>query len=138
MSGRDFPDQVARGAYPLDIHDVGRNAPTHDALTGAGTHLSKIMRSYGIPARCLVAEGVDNLVVAGRCLSATHAAAGSARGQPVCMATGHAAGVIAALAVQLKVRPAELDAARVQDMLRRQCAVVELGVHPERKQGMLA
>jgi FAD dependent oxidoreductase len=125
-SGRNFADQVARGAYPLDIHDVGKEAPPHDsAVEGGGTDLSKIMRSYGIPARCLVPNDVDNLVVAGRSLSATHAAAGSARGQPVCMATGHAAGVIAALSARHQRAPAALDVSEVQSVLREQNAVVE-------------
>src|SRR5581483_6080866 len=97
-------DQVARGAYPLDIHEVktaGGDGPRR--VAGGGTDLSKIDRSYGIPARCLIAAGVANVTVAGRALSATHEAAASARGQPVCMATGHAAGTMAALAALRQV-----------------------------------
>jgi hypothetical protein len=129
-AGRDFPDQVARGAYPLDIHEVGKPKPPlagilASAPGGGGTDLSKIDRSYGIPARCLIAQGVNNLVVAGRALSATHEAAGSARGQPVCMATGHAAGVIAALAVRGETVPALLEIDALQAELRRQHAVLE-------------
>lgn len=123
--GRDFEDQVARGAYPLDIHDVGGAAVTHDAqIPGGGTDLSKIDRSYGIPARCLIAQGVSNLTVAGRALSATHEAAGSARGQPVCMATGHAAGVIAALSARGGVPPSALPTAEIQSVLLQQKAVI--------------
>lgn len=125
-AGRDFPDQVARGAYPLDIHDVGQAAAQPAGhVSGGGTELSMIDRSYGIPARCLIAQGVDNLLVAGRALSATHEAAGSARGQPVCMATGHAAGTIAALAAHGSTSPSSLDVATVQAELRRQNAVLE-------------
>ncbi|MEP9377098.1 FAD-dependent oxidoreductase [Aquabacter sp. CN5-332] len=122
MGGRDFPDQVARGAYPLDIHDVG--APSGAAKVG-GTDLSKIMRSYGVPARTLLPEGLENVVVAGRAISATHAASASARGQPVCMATGHAAGTMAALAALKGVPPRALDIGEVQSMLRGQGQVVE-------------
>ncbi|WP_298236577.1 FAD-dependent oxidoreductase [uncultured Azohydromonas sp.] len=126
LAGRDFPDQVARGAYPLDIHDVGQGgAAAAGQVAGGGTDLSRLERSYGIPARCLVAQGVDNLLAAGRALSATHEAAGSARGQPVCMATGHAAGVMAALAALHSVAPARLDVAALQAELRRQGAVLE-------------
>jgi hypothetical protein len=109
----------------LDIHDVGQAAQPGGDIPGGGTDLSKIDRSYGIPARCLIAQGVDNLLAAGRSLSATHEAAGSARGQPVCMATGHAAGVIAALAARGGTAPASLDMAAVQTELRRQKAVIE-------------
>ena len=131
-AGRDFPDQVARGAYPLDIHDVNKdaNAP-HRAVEGGGTDLSKIDRSYGIPARCLIATGVDNLTVGGRPLSATHEAAGSARGQPVCMATGHAAGTIAALAAMQGCPPSRLDVADIRRTLAEQRAILERPEQPE-------
>ena len=126
LAGRDFPDQVARGAYPLDIHDVGRDATVLGAkVGGSGVTLWRLDRSYGIPARCLVPQGVDNLVVAGRCLSATHEAAGSARGQPVCMATGHAAGTIGALSALGRVAPADLATERLRTTLLRQDAVLE-------------
>jgi hypothetical protein len=125
VTGRDFDDQVARGAYPLDIHDVSGAAQTHAAVEGGGTDLSKIDRSYGIPARCLVPAGLDNLLVAGRAISATHAAAASARGQPVCMATGHAAGTIAALSAKKNCAPAALDIREAQSTLMAQNAVIE-------------
>jgi hypothetical protein len=126
FAGRDFDDQVARGAYPLDIHDVSRQAPRDPgAIAGGGTDLSKINRSYGIPARCLIPTGVANLTVAGRSISATHAAAGSARGQPVCMATGHAAGTIAALSVMKQREPAQIDVREIQSALLDQKAVIE-------------
>lgn len=127
--GQDFPDQVARGAYPLDVHDVGA-APTGSLVPGGGTDLSKIPRSYGIPARALIAEGVENLLAAGRALSATHEAAGSARGQPVCMATGHAAGTIAAMAALAGTQPSRLEMARVQATLRKQNAVLDRPAAP--------
>lgn len=132
-AGSDFPDQVARGAYPLDVHDVGPGV-AGAAVPGGGTDLSQIRRSYGIPARCLVAQGVDNVLAAGRALSATHEAAGSARGQPVAMATGHAAGTMAALAALGDTTPAALDIARVQATLRAQQAVIERPAQPQRQE----
>ncbi len=129
LAGRDFDDQVARGAYPYDIHDVAGGA------AGRGTNLSMIRRSYGIPARCLIAEGVANLVVAGRCLSATHEAASSARGQPVAMATGHAAGTIAALSAIRGARPGDLPVREIQSVLRTQGAVIERPSNPVRPEG---
>jgi hypothetical protein len=123
-TGRDFDDQVARGAYPLDIHDVGKEGGAPGTVAGGGTDLSRIERSYGIPARCLIASGVDNLAVGGRALSATHEAAGSARGQPVCMATGHAVGTIAALAVRRGCAPDRLPLQEIQATLLAQDAVL--------------
>jgi hypothetical protein len=132
-AGRDFPDQVARGAYPLDVHDVGPGT-TGGLVPGGGTDLTQIRRSYGIPARCLLAQGVDNVLAAGRALSATHEAAGSARGQPVSMATGHAAGTMAALAALQGKSPGALDMAGVQETLRAQKAVVERPHQPQSKE----
>lgn len=126
VNGRDFEDQVARGAYPLDIHDVDKKASQRAGrVEGGGTDLSKIDRSYGIPAACLIPKGVDNLLVAGRAISATHEAAASARGQPVCMATGHAAGTMAALSAMKNRAPAALDIREVQSVLTEQKAVIE-------------
>jgi hypothetical protein len=131
-AGRDFDDQVARGAYPLDVHDVGKDGKAGTGkVEGGGTDLSKIDRSYGIPARCLIATGVANLTVGGRALSATHEAAGSARGQPVCMATGHAVGTIAALAATKGCAPEELPVQDIQSTLRSQNAVIDRPAHSE-------
>ena len=62
--------------------------------------------------------GLDGLVVAGRAISATHEAAGSVRGQGVCMATGHAAGTIAAMSAAAGAAARRLTAAAVQKTLR--------------------
>jgi hypothetical protein len=133
--GRDFPDQLARGAYPLDVHDVGASG-SRSLVPGGGTDLSQIQRSYGIPARCLIAQGVSNLLAAGRALSATHEAAGSARGQPVCMATGHAAGTLAALSALEGTSFAALDMEHVQATLRAQKALLERPATPQSQETM--
>lgn len=129
-TGRDFPDQVARGAYPLDVHDVGPSTGA-SLVPGGGTDLSLIPRSYGVPARSLIAQGVGNVLAAGRALSASHEAAGSARGQPVSMATGHAVGTMSAMAAMEGRAPAALDMARLQATLRAQGAVIERPDQPQ-------
>nr|MDQ3571066.1 FAD-dependent oxidoreductase [Actinomycetota bacterium] len=85
LSARQFPDGIARGSYPIDIHNptgrsgtVIRNVPPGEA--------------YDIPLRCLVPRQVDGLLVAGRCISGTHEAHSSYRVTPIAMATGQAAG----------------------------------------------
>lgn len=117
LSGRDFDDRVGRGAYPLDVHDVEGGK--------GGSVLHPIQRSFAIPMRCLLPAGVRRLVVGGRPISATHEAAGSIRGQAVCMVTGHAAGVMAALAAGKQRDPHELDAQDVQRALREQGALLD-------------
>jgi ribulose 1,5-bisphosphate synthetase/thiazole synthase len=125
LSGRDFPDTVARGAYPVDLHDVKAGAEElGQRVGGGGVTLRRIERAYGIPLRCLIPVDVDGVVVTGRAISATHEAGGSARGQAVCMATGHAAGVLAGLASRERRALREIEITDVQSVLTRQGAVL--------------
>ena len=80
--------------------------------------------AYDIPLRCLIPRHVDNLVVAGRCISGTHEALSSYRVMPISMATGHAAGVCAALSVKSGTVPRLVAARDVQRELRRQGAIL--------------
>jgi FAD-dependent oxidoreductase family protein len=64
------------------------------------------------------------VVVTGRAISATHEAGGSARGQAVCMATGHAAGVLAGLASRERHALREIEITEVQNVLTRQGAIL--------------
>lgn len=126
LAGRDFDDQVGRGAYPLDIHDTGIGAKVLGAkVEGGGITLKYLSRSYGIPKRALIPNGLDNVLVAGRCISADHEAAGSVRGQAVCMVSGHAAGTIAAIGAKSGAAAArDIPHREVQDVLLQQGAVL--------------
>jgi hypothetical protein len=88
LSGRSFDDAVARGGWPIELWQEGRLGATYEYLEEGQT--------YDIPLRSLRARDVDNLFVAGRCMSATHEALGSARVIGTCLATGHAVGGVAA------------------------------------------
>ncbi|GAB2720978.1 FAD-dependent oxidoreductase [Paenibacillus thermoaerophilus] len=90
LTGRRFPDAVARSGYPIDIHQPEGKGVTEGFIEAGG--------AYDIPYRCLLPQGVFNLVMAGRCLSASHEAQATARLTPSCMALGQAAGTAAALA----------------------------------------
>lgn len=126
LEGRSFDDQVGRGAYPLDIHDVRPEATVlGKKVGGGGVTLWPIMRSFGIPLGCLLPIGLDNVAVGGRAISATHEAAGSIRGQAVCMVTGQAAGTVAALAALRGCGTRDVSVGELQDVLRGQGAVLE-------------
>lgn len=77
-------------AYPIDVHHPD----------GHGTQFEKAGDGhvYGIPWECQLPEELENVAAAGRCISATHEAAGSFRVMPTCMGLGEAAGTAAALA----------------------------------------
>jgi glycine/D-amino acid oxidase-like deaminating enzyme len=114
LAARKFEDVVARGSYPVDIHNP----------KGSGTVLRRLPEgeAYDIPLRCLLPRGVDNLLVAGRCLSGSHEAHSSYRVMPIVMATGQAAGVAAALAARHGLSARAVPVAEVQDELIRQGA----------------
>jgi hypothetical protein len=88
VSGRRFPDGVARASWPIELWSDERLGPTYEWLDDG--------QSYDIPLRSLESQDLDNLFVAGRCISATHEALGSARVIGTCLATGEAAGLAAA------------------------------------------
>jgi hypothetical protein len=114
LSARKFDDAIARGAYPVDIHNP----------TGIGTVLKRLPpgEAYDIPLRCLMPRGAENLIVAGRCISGTHEAHSSYRVMPIVMATGHAAGICAAIAAREGTPPRGVSARTVQRELVRQKA----------------
>ncbi|MEU9671152.1 FAD-dependent oxidoreductase [Streptomyces bobili] len=114
LTARQFDDAVARGAYPVDIHNP----------SGRGTTLKRLPRgeSYDIPLRCLLPRGLDRILVAGRCISGDHVAHSSYRVMPISMATGQAAGVCAALAATGGRQPRDIPVSEVQRELRSQGA----------------
>ena len=102
---------------------VGYATPTLEEIfstrysdTVAKPYIGREMR---IPYRALVPTGVDNLLIAGRCLSATQEAMVQLRLIPVCIATGQAAGTAAALAVRDSVAPQHLDVQLLRETLER-------------------
>jgi len=78
--------------------------------------------AYDIPLRSLMPQSAEGLVVAGRCISGTHEAHSSYRVMPIVMATGHAAGVTAALAARRNLRPRAVAVKEIQHELMRQGA----------------
>jgi hypothetical protein len=79
-----------------------------------------------LPYGCLLPQKVENLLVAGRCISAEEEAMGQLRLIPVCSATGQAAGVAAALALKEGVTPRDLDISLLQRTLVEQGMDIQL------------
>lgn len=105
---RRFDDAIAVASYPIDIHRPGDEGCT---LIWCGD-------CYDIPYRTLVPTRVDNLLVAGRCISTTHEAMASIRVMATCMALGEAAGRAARLAVRTGVTPAAVNPQTLRQELR--------------------
>ncbi len=113
MEFRKYPDSIARSSWNIDIWPADSyTAPAVDWTSDAAKarHARLAAGEYfDIRYGCLVAAGIDNLLMAGRCLSAEHVAESSLRIQQTCMATGQAAGVAAALSLETDTIPRELD-----------------------------
>ena len=108
-------DRIACSSWPLETH--GRGPVTHWEFLPDGEY-------YGIPWGCLVVKGFDNLLVAGRNLSAEHAAQASARVAGPCMAMGEAAGVAAAMSVALDADVRRVGVAALQARLEGHGAIL--------------
>jgi FAD-dependent oxidoreductase family protein len=110
-SAATFDDAVAVGAWPQEFHVAGTETQWTWLPPGA---------FYHVPYRSLVARDVDNLLVAGRCISATHEALASTRVIAPSMAQGQAAGVAASLAALRQSTPRSIDAGEIQKTLAEQ------------------
>ncbi len=106
-SSRKFADGIAQCAYPIDIHGA------------KSLHLKphKPGDYFEVPFRCMITDNVSNLIVAGRCVSATYTAQSSIRIQQICIAMGEAAGLAAAYAKEHQVPANEIDGAQIRKQM---------------------
>ena len=116
------------GRYSMAERDVLEQARFEDSigifpefLDGCGLLiLPTTGRYFQIPYRCLLPQGVDNLLVAGRCVAGDRVSHAAMRNMMCCTVTGQAAGVAAAVSVLEGVSCGEIDVGLVQDALRKQ------------------
>lgn len=104
-----FEDTIAIGKYDIDIHNP----------TGTGTYIYKFKEGeyYSIPYRSLLPKEYDNMLVAGRCLSADHEAHSSVRIMPICACMGEAAGLAVALAHKTGANAQSVDIKALREKL---------------------
>ena len=117
LSAKQFDDQIGLCGAPIEEHHSGDDTKWQYLPDGS---------CVGIPFRSLIPLGVENVLVAGRCFSATHDAHASVRSMAQCMAMGQAAGTAAALCVTQKRSPRELNIAVLQQKLRTDRATLSL------------
>jgi ribulose 1,5-bisphosphate synthetase/thiazole synthase len=114
--GAKFEDAVVCCSAPIEDHNAGKDVNWEFLPSGD---------YYQIPYRSLLPRKIENLLVAGRCLSATHDGQASARNSAQCMAMGEAAGVASALAVSGGIPPGQLNIKELQDALLLQGVLLE-------------
>ncbi|MFB0523025.1 MAG: FAD-dependent oxidoreductase, partial [Candidatus Bathyarchaeia archaeon] len=104
-----FYDRVAYGGWNIDIHVMGgileKNQPPYP--TPLYPDIYRI-QPYSIPLRCLYSKNIENLFMAGRDISVTHAALGTTRLALTCAILGQAAGTAAALCLKKGTTPRKL------------------------------
>ncbi|MBR6680226.1 MAG: FAD-dependent oxidoreductase [Clostridia bacterium] len=112
-----FEDSIACGNYDIDIHNP----------LGTGTYIYRFKDGeyYTIPYRSLLPREYDNMLVAGRCLSADHGAHSSVRIMPICACLGEAAGVAISVAKRSGTNAHTVDVSEVRSKLREKGAVID-------------
>ena len=113
MQARRFDDAIATGCWYLDLH------PNKTTIGSANDFKAEKVQPapYDIPYRSLLPQKIENLLVAGRCLSATRQAQASARVTATAMALGEAAGTAAAIAISTRKNPQEISGVAVRQRL---------------------
>lgn len=116
QSGRLWDDAVCHSFYPIDLH----------VSSGGGLDMKPLAEGVvpTLPRAALLPAGSTNFLVAGRCISSDRLANSALRVQASCMATGQAAGAMAALSASRGLDPEQLPLADVRALLRDHDAIV--------------
>lgn len=115
-----FADEIGRCHYPVDIHPCRPGREDFDRFLEEfrGEFRYGPGESYGIPYRCLLPRGLDNVYAVGRCVSADRRMIGSVRITGACFLTGMAAGAAAAMAAEGDGRTRGVDVEALRERLR--------------------
>lgn len=114
---RKFEDSITKASHAFDLID-------YDGRGGGGSYVPLKGAYFYIPYRCLIPKKIDNLIVAGRCISTSRATQTSSRSMSTCMSMGEAAGTAAAISVKEKRKPREIRVSKLQERLVQQGANV--------------
>ena len=117
LAAKKFDDQISLCGAPIEDHHGGTDTawaylPDGDCV--------------GVPFRTLIPKDGQNVLVAGRCFSATHDAHASVRSMAQTMSMGQAAGTAAALSAKIACAPRDLDVSELQQTLRKNGAILAM------------
>ncbi|MEK6795190.1 MAG: FAD-dependent oxidoreductase [Spirochaetota bacterium] len=137
LYGKRFDDAIGNGTYPVDIHHPGGTSLLYldgreEVVLPMGGVTWKRWRDeseatpayFQIPLGCLVPEGAENILVAGRLMDADRGAYGALRVQVNCNQTGEAAGVAAWQALDSDVSVTGIDAGKVRSLLAKGGSII--------------
>ena len=107
LEGSDFEDAIGCGGHPVDIKPLKKEILDHHYENWC----------FHMPYRIMLPQGIENLIVAGRAVSATRMTSGSIRPTAQCMVLGEAAGTAAAMAIQDHVYSRQINIKQLRDKL---------------------
>ncbi|MBP3370099.1 MAG: FAD-dependent oxidoreductase [Clostridia bacterium] len=112
-----FPDGIAACNYDIDIHNPEGSGTSHYYFPEG--------EFYTIPYRSLIPKGVNNMLVAGRCISSDHGAQASYRIMPTVCCIGEAAGSAIAMAVKSKTDVRQVNTDELRAILKANNAFID-------------
>ena len=128
LARRSFADEICRNSYGIDVHSYSKEKVVaickNESIAEIKQRNSKTTQnfrrgeSFGVPYRCLTPRGLDNVLVAGRCISTDRQANGSVRIMACCLNTGEAAGLAAAMAAAGGRNAHAVDVAELRKRLK--------------------
>lgn len=122
VSKRDFPDGCVPSTWSIDLHYPKKEYATkfpENPFISIAVHDRRVDRSYGypVPYRCFYSRNVDNLFMAGRCISVTHEALGTVRVMKTCGMMGEVVGKAASLCTLNDCTPRDIYEEHLDDLL---------------------
>lgn len=115
LERKSFDDEISRCCYYIDMHSSPELKAKRSVHFTTGAHYSN-GESYGVPYRCLTPKGLNNVLVAGRCISCDRPVQASVRIMPAALTTGQAAGAAAVLANGADVH--SIDVTKLRHILK--------------------
>lgn len=113
MTNRQFKDVVAYGGWPVDIHaPEGIYGKSHP---GSAPPML-FPKTYGIPFRCLYSKNIDNLMMPGRNISASHVGMGTTRVMATCAVCAQAVATAAVLSCKYNKTPREIGSEHIEEL----------------------
>ena len=122
VSKRDFPDGCVPSTWSIDLHypkkQYAQKFPDNPFISYA-VHGKGVDRSYGypVPYRCFYSRNIENLFMAGRCVSVTHEALGTVRVMKTCGMMGEVVGRAASIGVRHDCTPREVYASHLPELI---------------------
>jgi hypothetical protein len=110
VTKREFPDGCVPSTWSIDLHypkeEYAKKFPDNPFISIA-VHDRRVDRDYGypVPYRCFYSKDVENLFMAGRCVSVTHEALGTVRVMKTCGMMGEVVGKAASVAIKHGTTP---------------------------------